>query len=544
LLSVFVVLGVMANGPTPHAIAAVPSQITAVTVDPAGAMVTRSATVAINAGDGVVAFEGFPDSLVANSLRVSASATNNLAIASVEAKFQYQKQAGHETVQRLEQELTAQQDAKREIGDRIKAMKDQLAFIRSLARLAPENVKEGMLTGDPEHWAGAWERIGQGTANAYQHIQQQEISLRDVEAEIKRLQQELGQIRNNHRQTFMVKVHYHADVAGEAAFSLVYRVQNVSWKPRYDARLDTDNTRLELVQLAEVQQASGVDWNGISLTLSTARPSSDTAMPEPTTWWIDEAQPTPSRVDRRGAISAPKSRGFSLGQLDFYAAEQVSEARHIGAEQIISEFAASYRVPGRVSIPADGARHRFTVNTLDEAVTLAVLSHPKADAHGFLYAKWHYTGKSPLLPGHVTLFRDGNLVGHSRLKSIRPDETTRIPFGVDNQVQIRYQVDADTTGGSGVFGTKKKVQRRYLVSVENHHAQEIPVTLYDRLPVSRHDKIKVKLLEKYGTPPTTTDDDNRKGVISWQQTMPKKSKWQVRFGYQITHPTDMKTTNF
>ncbi len=61
---------------------------------------------------------------------------------------------------------------------------------------------------------------------------------------------------------------------------LGYLVDAASWSPQYRLRGSVADAPVRLEYLAAVVQQTGESWSGVSLTLSTARPSLDAAPPE------------------------------------------------------------------------------------------------------------------------------------------------------------------------------------------------------------------------------------------------------------------------
>jgi len=41
------------------------------------------------------------------------------------------------------------------------------------------------------------------------------------------------------------------------------------------------------------------------------------------------------------------------------------------------------------------------------------------------------------------------------------------------------------------------------------------------------------------TAPTTTDPDNRRGIVQWDVQLQPVAKTEVTFGYKVTYPTQM-----
>ena len=74
-------------------------------------------------------------------------------------------------------------------------------------------------------------------------------------------------------------------------------------------------------------------------------------------------------------------------------------------------FQAVFAVPGRLTVPATGEAKRVLLQQDGIEPVLTVRTVPKVDAKAYLYAKLVLPKGSPLLPGAVSLFRDGTFVG-------------------------------------------------------------------------------------------------------------------------------------
>ncbi|MCX5744984.1 MAG: DUF4139 domain-containing protein, partial [Proteobacteria bacterium] len=84
-----------------------------------------------------------------------------------------------------------------------------------------------------------------------------------------------------------------ADGVGEVELRIEYQVASARWAPAYVARLDGETVTVEL--RAVVAQASGEDWNGAALALSTAEPARFAALPELHAQRIGRRQDAPVR---------------------------------------------------------------------------------------------------------------------------------------------------------------------------------------------------------------------------------------------------------
>jgi hypothetical protein len=105
----------------------------------------------------------------------------------------------------------------------------------------------------------------------------------------------------------------------ELDFELEYFVPAARWVPAYALHLASaasadSRPRARLVTAALVAQATGEDWSGVQLAVSTADLSRDTTLPVVTSWRIGRAQPAPLKGYRPLPSDLPSLfRGYDHG---------------------------------------------------------------------------------------------------------------------------------------------------------------------------------------------------------------------------------------
>jgi len=207
----------------------------------------------------------------------------------------------------------------------------------------------------------------------------------------------------------------------------------------------------------------------------------------------------------------------------------------VTAQLVASEFSAEYRIPGTANVPSDAAPHKFAIATHELAATLAVRAVPKQGAFAHLYAEVTYEGAEPLLPGQVSVFRDGAFVGTEPMDTLRPKEKEQFGFGVDDKVRVEYRLENGEQSTSGLFTDNRHVERRYRIEIANHHSKPMEVTVLDSLPVSQDERIEVAQLSD-STRPTKTDWEAHKGVLAWTYDLKPAEERVIDFGYSLTYP--------
>ncbi|MFO7593994.1 MAG: mucoidy inhibitor MuiA family protein [Pseudomonadota bacterium] len=518
------------------------NRINSVTVFPDRAEVTRRLELDLPAGDHTVLVPNLPAQLFQDSLRAGGEGPEGLSIAAVEIRREFGEKAAAEEERKLREQLQALNDEKDQLNGRREALDTRAKFIEQLANPPSEQDKNANRTFTPEKWETAWQMIGKGmeeTNLARLELKQQQ---RELDEMIRKVEQELRQIQTGRRDTITAAIQVEASQSGKASFDLTYQLGGASWSPIYDASLLTESGKLELTQAAYIRQNTGENWQQAQLVVSTARPGAGASMPELHPWWIDFLQPPvplsrDTRIQHEESAADQKLRGV-LEAEPFAAPAETKQTRLIAGD-----FSVRYAIPGRVSVPADNSNHRFILEQQQLDVSLTARTAPKLDTRAFLYAELDYTGEAPLLPGTWRLQRDGVFVGKQDNEALRPGETIALAFGEDNAIAVDYKLLRDERSEQGLISREKNVQRRYRITVTNHHSRKLPVSVFDQLPVARDEEIKVALSDD-STPPSRRDVEDRAGILEWKQELAPNQEWRIDFGYNVSYPKDKQVPGF
>ena len=510
--------------------------IRAVTVFPDRAEVTRVVDATLPAGTSTLVIEHLPASLLPESVRVSGEGAESIMIGSVETKPFYQAAAVGDLERQLQADIQKLGDQRRSAEDRIAALQVQLDFISAIGREMPNKADEEIVRGmmDPERWQQAWSTLSGGVGQARDGIHAAEMEMRDIDTRIAQKNQELAQVQTGQTASMVAHINLEARSPGTVHLRLTYQLPDATWRPIYDARLDSEAGKVGLTEIGEVQQRTGEDWSGVKLTLSTARPSVGAELPDPMTWFVNLTQPVVSNSAAPASLAVDEAAAKTVGQFG-QLADKDERLRDDAATLVASEFAAEYRISGDADVPADAAPHKFVIATHDLGAKLAVRSVPKLAPAAHLYATVTYDGTDPLLPGPLSVFRDGAFVGNASLAMLRPKEDIEMGFGVDDKVRIGYRLEDGQQSTTGIFDKQQRLDRRYRIEVANHHGKPIDVTILDQLPVSTDERVGVELWSGT-TKPSQQDWQDRKGVLAWTSSYAPDEERVIKFGYGVTYP--------
>lgn len=555
-----ILLGVFA-GRAMGAEVPVSSRIETVTVFPSGAEATRTARLSLEKGEHTLLISDLPAEAVPGSIRVDGKATAGLEIQSVDTRRRYIPRADQEALQAerkgIEEEIEKLRDARGLIQGQEDAAQTQKMLLQNLAQMPGRpQVEEGQPTpGAPPLGHTDWQQIlsliGSGIVDAQRSALDAEVKKRDLDRRIEELEKKLAALAPGRVEQTEVKVFVVAAAPLEADLTVRYQVPSARWTPHYDARLATGSKTappaLELARRADIVQRTGESWENVTLLLSTTRPTANASAPTIETVTVDfapEARPlastsapmAPAPYGGNDGLSERKSKRLALSRNADEAPAEATPELEIAQQAATAEvapFQAVFGVPGKLSVPATGETKRVFLQQDQIEPVLTVRTVPKLDAKAYLYAKLALPKGSPLLPGAVSLFRDGTFVGSGALPALSPGEDYELGFGADDQMRVRHAIADEKRGEMGLISSAKTDSRNYRITVKNMHERAVELVVQDQIPVSQNEDIKV---EYVGPTPSKKDVDGKRGVITFESKLGPEEERQIEFGYRVIWP--------
>jgi uncharacterized protein (TIGR02231 family) len=520
------------------------STVDSVTVYPDGAAVTRVIHVDVPAGDSVLFARDFPPTLDPATLRVEGAGGAHLLIGAIDARPP--RPEPPRVIPELDAKIEALQDERKVLDDKIAAAEARKKFALRFADTSPTELGEKGEARPLADWRAAFAAVAEEVATADEAIRAARLRQRDIDRERMRLD---AQRTANPPRKMEVRIDLAADAPTAATFRVTYTVGGARWRPLYDARLDSgarDRTAsLELVRRAEILQASGEDWSGVALSVSTVRTARGGNVPELQPLIVGYAVPMPASPAVGPAAARGHAKRTPSGTLSFEDGGSPTPQQASGglvAQERNAEFEAGgfqvlFRVPGRVSVATNEGAKSFRIAGKTIAPDLLVRATPVLDTAAYLEADFKQADEAPLLPGLISLYRDGVFVGRSEMALTPKDEIVRLGFGVDDQVKVARVTLRRQEGSTGLISTAKTDEREFKITVRNGHATAIRVAIEDQLPVSELDDVKVEMLPST-TPPTERDARNRRGVLGWTFTAAPGESRDITVGWSVRWPSD------
>ena len=523
------------------------SNISAVTVYPDSARITRTTTLSLPAGETKVILPGLPLQMQASSLRVSGTSTAAVSLGSVQLAEQMSSDAVQARERQLQEEIRRWQEKRQEVADAKTRAEQQLAFIRAtgLQQANKENQAQGANTLPLNQWQQAWQTLETATAEAQTKVRAADKTLQDFDKGLAQLQEQLEQIATGETSNQTASLYVKATAASSLTLNLSYQIPEANWAPVYEAELDSTTGKLQFKTQAAIQQNTGEDWTNVKVNLSTLRPNASASLPDLNSWVISLYQP--------GLISANEAAAVETDMYMAKSAAAPAPSAPVMKEQpkpmvsmqddnsalMTGSYNAEYQVPGALTIASGSDTRRITLESQALDAKLQITSVPRLDPRAILSTEASYQGQAPLIPGAVALYRDGNFIGNSQLAELKTGELMKLSFGEDDRVKIRFQPTPEKTTQPGLLSSRKRLDYSYRITINNQHTDTRSVKLYDTIPVADTSDISVTLT---GDLPSLKDVENKKGVTAWVRDVPASGNVQLNYGYSVSYPQDQSLT--
>ncbi|TRW98856.1 mucoidy inhibitor MuiA family protein [Paracoccus sp. M683] len=491
-----------------------PAPVSSVILYPQGASVTRTLQLSAPAGQHDLVIPGLPVGTDPAALRIQAE---NLTLGSVQlqsARALPDHAPESPAILAARDQLRAAEDALRDFDRAGQALRTRAEALRQRAQITRD-----LLQGDSRLPAAeipdTVEQMGALIEDLLNRADEQDyqIAMREPDRQplldaIGRAQAELAALRAQVQQAQSETLVLTVQATDQpASVSITGFVPSAGWQPDYDLRLDRSADTLTMQRGVSVWQSSGEDWSDVALTLSTARPQSQTAPTEVPSWMPRFGQPDRDRNQRRTMEMSADMAGVLHGAPAMAAPIAEAKMSTMGVTVI-------YDYDGPVTIRDGVDALRLTLD--DKALTPEVIAEaaPRFDDRAYLVAETVNTTGEPILPGPVTLYADGALVGRSFVDLTADGDDLRFGFGPIDGLQAELRLPEETEGESGLIRRQTTLHETATLIVRNLTAEEWPLRVVDRIPVSRQEQLRVDWSAE--PEPSETDPDGRLGVLYWQ----------------------------
>ena len=511
------------------------SRITAVTLYPQGAMLSREISFEAAAGAHQLLLTDLPSETYVEAIRLQGG--EGLTTGAIWLRgdrlfprpevLSVEQAAAKEVLKAARRDLDLAADAVQQVQARVEAADAEVAFLSGSrlegASLTPQSLREMSAAVAEGVVAARGRAIAAGAEMR---------PLSEAFDEAARLhdqaQASYDALPTRDQNYTAVSIAVQVAAPGAHLLLMTQYIESASWSPVYDLTLRRSaDPSLILARGAIVSQYTGEDWKGVALTLSTARPSYQT---EPSMLYPDYRE----IYDPEAEMAMMSKSEAEPAMADGMAMEMVASAAPMAEMQ---GDVLVYRVQEPANIASGVDSLRLSLDEISFAAKVQARAVPRNELVAYLTAEFINTSGEVLLPGPVMLYRDSNLIGLGELPLLAAGAEWTQGFGAIEGLVLERQMPQVSEGDRGLLSSETEQMQSAVLGVKNLTEEAWAVRLLDQVPYSEQEDLEVTFS---ATPePTEVDVDGQRGVLAWEFDLAAGAEKSVQIEHALRWPSGM-----
>ncbi|MDR3059051.1 MAG: mucoidy inhibitor MuiA family protein, partial [Prevotella sp.] len=275
-----------------------------------GAELTHSASYSLAKGENEIYIEGLSPNIDKNSLKIKT--TNGVIVSAYEFSVDFLT------------ETKALSTVAKKLQDSVDYYQKKLEQVNTDINITT-NLIQLLQKGTDKNVAGSEKGLGidelvktmdyYKTKSAELQTTQAANNKRKSECDIAiaRLNKQLNQesLKNN-KTAGILKLNLSSPLANTCSFIISYYTSAANWVPYYDINIESTEKPIKIVAKSKVRQTTGLDWEKVNLTLSTATPSNGKVAPLFNAWFLENYRPQP-----RASAGMAMQNSYSYAKKEF-----------------------------------------------------------------------------------------------------------------------------------------------------------------------------------------------------------------------------------
>ncbi len=515
------------------------SKITAVTIYPQGAQVTRDVTFTAPAGAHDLLITDLPANTAPDLIRLTSPEATLGAFSLRMDRLPPRDDltspemvAAKAAVEAAEAKVRTAQSSIDAINARVEAAEAQGAYLRGVKSEGDTATADGLKT--IATMIGAEVLAARQVALSAQTELPAAVKVHDeAQKALGKAQEAQAALSQGDENYVALAVAIDLAAPRETHLTVTHFVYEASWQPVYDMMLvRKEPASLTINRGVLVSQYSGEDWAGVALTLSTARPSDQAS---PSSLWPELRQiydpELAAKEDERMRMAQDEAAGMSAPIME---SEPAVGGFVTSAMTSFSGDTVIYTYPTSVNIASGVENLRLALDTLNVTPKIYAQAVPRYDRTAFLMASFTNDTGEIILPGPAYLFSDGTLKGSTELAAIPAGDKADLAFGAIDGLRLTRDMPTRAEGDRGILTTSTQIEETAILKLENLTAEVWPVRLIDLVPYSEQEDLEITYTAEPA--PTETDVKGQRGILAWEFDMAAGEKKEVTLTHVISWP--------
>lgn len=401
-----------------------------------------------------------------------------------------------------------------DITSKIKSIKEKIAYsendIKSIKNILSslENIRF-------EKQAVSLENIKQVSSFAKEELKTNYNSLYNLNLQVQKYKAELNILKQKQKSQKHSILKYTANCKNSSV-TINYPIANLQKNSFYEIKAKSKDKNIDIKNMSFITQSSGYDFKNIDINLFTYNYTNQIKPTKFYPQYLDVYAEPPVAYMQSDAVMMEKS---------------INKKSRVLAKPLFSynETATkSFFKASNISLPSgDKTPVVFANENYKASSSIEIDGYANAKA----FYKVEFLSDKLFSTLNTRLYLDEVFIARSYTNEIKKDKKTSMYFGEDRFIDIKKELIKDMKEEPFFTINKIKTEKQWKYTIINNHSEEKSINFIERIPVSKHEDIKVKLISKIKY---TKKEKN--GKISYDFVLKPKEKRSFIFGYEVEKP--------
>ncbi len=505
--------------------------IKSVVVYPDRALVTRDTRMRLKKGKHLLVFASARPSLDATSLRAF-SDNRDIVVQGIGSRLERKVRTINPRIREIEKDIDVLRRRIQAKNFSMSRARGELGGINKYYQYLTKAVSEQSTANrGPKTGSADWEKARRFLIERKLRVKR---TIQDLNEELRNLREQkliasrkLNKLRAGATKTIrVVTVTVQANRTASARLGFSYMIRGAYWNVSYGMYLREDKS-VFVEYYGNITQRTGEDWKNVKVSLSTSRPALGAARPKLRSMRVTGRKTATKTVVRMNQKRLAENRGPSTGK-----EKPGGDFSKIGERA----GAAVFRIERKAVIPSGRRSHRVTVakfRARPNEMYYRIVGRSRRAA--YLAVKLPNNQAFPLLPGRTDIFRRSGFTGRASLNYTPPGGFFLVGFGLNREIRVKRKVYR-SRASAGTFTSDRLFTTRIELEVSNPGSKARRVSIFERLPVSELEEIKVTVLGDTSSGYKIERKDS--GILRWNRRLAPGEKVKLKLHYTVRVPKE------
>lgn len=302
--------------------------------------------------------------------------------------------------------------------------------------------------------------------------------------------------------------------------NLSYLAQEAGWIPVYNIYA-SNNTNLKIDYRAKILNNTGIDWENLKITLSTADPFQYYSAPDLEPFYFSEY----NRY-RENNYNMSNNMAAQVQQ------QQLKIANKIQAEEIyVPEKEITFTIAKPYTYFSGFVPKFIDVTSYQLSPDFQYRCAPKKEEQVYAIAKISDWEKLNLIDGEANIYNNDIFLGKSYIRASEIEEHLELPLGVVDNIYVKRKLVSEYSSKKALAG-EIVATLNYEIRLKNNNSNKTTIEVIDQIPVSEESSVKTDIIEMTDG----GEKDALTGKITWNIELNPGSEKILNLKYSVTYP--------